>query len=638
VSLGPVITANGLGQLPTAYQDSATAYRLILKDKLGAQLDGGDIDPFYFGLVAGVDGTDGIIVSTLPNAVSSRTLLAAISSPVNLQSATLNEAGREGTFVFSATNLSTMVTGDPAQGIFVAPASDTTGASGAWVRKYTGDWSIGWFGANPNDQLGAGTDCYVSILAMLSCAAAVGKARTNDSLFNGLIACELPGYYYCSAYFSIHTPVHLRGLSGGMQGVTGGTRLRFPAGSAGVVVCGANNTGYTTGSVATTTGADGTILQGITFLAGTGSRPTIGTAHGVFFRVRGTWIDCKSIGFSGHGLAIIADTGGTPFYGNANGCHIRGGAVTNNGDCGFYVQGSDVNAGDCIGLDTYGNGRWGKYIKPFLNFSCLGGQEAGNGVAAYVCYPAGGQVYSVIVGQETAASTTTPGTNSAIWQPLVGTTSGSYTTWTSGMTVISGGSIYLGAGTYTEPYAEGSQGYAQIASGAICIGGLLGASNQDYIGPRITMGLGTLRTNSLTSSWSTGTASVDLMAAQPHFLRFQDTTDLPSRMIWALSGHDLLQYYSSTSNLYAQFTGPSTTAQFGTGAAYPYATYNGPNLMIGSSASTARKMTNGTVAPTTGAHGKGEIVWNQNMTVGSPIGWACTVAGTPGTWVAMANL
>lgn len=43
-------------------------------------------------------------------------------------------------------------------------------------------------------------------------------------------------------------------------------------------------------------------------------------------------------------------------------------------------------------------------------------------------------------------------------------------------------------------------------------------------------------------------------------------------------------------------------------------------------------------APTTQSHFAGTIVWNSNPAVGQPIGWICTVTGTPGTWVAMANL
>lgn len=50
----------------------------------------------------------------------------------------------------------------------------------------------------------------------------------------------------------------------------------------------------------------------------------------------------------------------------------------------------------------------------------------------------------------------------------------------------------------------------------------------------------------------------------------------------------------------------------------------------------------GTVAPTTGAHNQGAIVWNSAPAVaggaGSQytiVGWVCTVSGTPGTWVEM---
>jgi hypothetical protein len=35
---------------------------------------------------------------------------------------------------------------------------------------------------------------------------------------------------------------------------------------------------------------------------------------------------------------------------------------------------------------------------------------------------------------------------------------------------------------------------------------------------------------------------------------------------------------------------------------------------------------------------RGDVCYNLSATVGQPIGWMCTVSGTPGTWVAMANL
>jgi hypothetical protein len=35
---------------------------------------------------------------------------------------------------------------------------------------------------------------------------------------------------------------------------------------------------------------------------------------------------------------------------------------------------------------------------------------------------------------------------------------------------------------------------------------------------------------------------------------------------------------------------------------------------------------------------KGSVCYNSAATVGQPIGWMCTVSGTPGTWVSMGNL
>ncbi len=80
-----------------------------------------------------------------PASAQSRQALAQVtdkSKPV-----LLNEARREGTFTFDGSDLSAQVTADPQQGVFVAPASDASGASGAWVRKFDGDADPRWFGA-----------------------------------------------------------------------------------------------------------------------------------------------------------------------------------------------------------------------------------------------------------------------------------------------------------------------------------------------------------------------------------------------------------------------------------------------------------------------------------------------------------
>jgi len=45
-----------------------------------------------------------------------------------------------------------------------------------------------------------------------------------------------------------------------------------------------------------------------------------------------------------------------------------------------------------------------------------------------------------------------------------------------------------------------------------------------------------------------------------------------------------------------------------------------------------------TTPPGSGAYVKGTIVWNSNPTAGAPIGWVCTVAGSPGTWLAFGQI
>jgi hypothetical protein len=77
--------------------------------------------------------------------VQSRDLLAALSD--RSTPALLLEKGREGLFVFESSDHSSEVATDLTQGVFLAPAFDITGASGAWLRKYRGGADPRWFGA-----------------------------------------------------------------------------------------------------------------------------------------------------------------------------------------------------------------------------------------------------------------------------------------------------------------------------------------------------------------------------------------------------------------------------------------------------------------------------------------------------------
>lgn len=67
----------------------------------------------------------------------------------------LSEQNVEGIFTYDSSDLSAEVTSDPNEALYVAPVTDPTGASGAWVRRYEGPINVKWFGAQGN---GTGND------------------------------------------------------------------------------------------------------------------------------------------------------------------------------------------------------------------------------------------------------------------------------------------------------------------------------------------------------------------------------------------------------------------------------------------------------------------------------------------------
>ena len=85
--------------------------------------------------------------------------LTPTDAPVYVQGRTVPGDGGRGIFVWSTADLSAEVTADTLQGIYVAPTSDPTGASGAWVRQLDGYVTPEMFGAIP------GVDSYASFQA-----------------------------------------------------------------------------------------------------------------------------------------------------------------------------------------------------------------------------------------------------------------------------------------------------------------------------------------------------------------------------------------------------------------------------------------------------------------------------------------
>ncbi|OBQ59569.1 hypothetical protein A9K72_25490 [Mesorhizobium loti] len=110
-----------------------------------------------------------------PAYVASRAELAALDGAKDKVAIIWNEGGRNGRFVFSSSNLSTPVTADTAQGIYVAPASAPTGASGAWVRQNDGVANAAWYGLDRSNTAAANTAALTA--AMNFVIARIGALR-----------------------------------------------------------------------------------------------------------------------------------------------------------------------------------------------------------------------------------------------------------------------------------------------------------------------------------------------------------------------------------------------------------------------------------------------------------------------------
>jgi hypothetical protein len=180
------VVANGAGNIPDTYLDTSETYRVVIKNKAGTVLE--DTDPYIPGIT-----TLGItLTSATGQSVNSRGALAALSPVINNQVAFLTEAGREGMFVFSTANLSASVTADAQQGIYVAPASAPTGASGAWGRRIVGDYHATWWGVVADNSTNNATAAQAAIDAAYAVGGTlrfpVGISRHSGLIFKNKVA------------------------------------------------------------------------------------------------------------------------------------------------------------------------------------------------------------------------------------------------------------------------------------------------------------------------------------------------------------------------------------------------------------------------------------------------------------------
>ncbi|HEX8584156.1 MAG TPA: hypothetical protein VF680_07080 [Allosphingosinicella sp.] len=462
--------------------------------------------------------------------------------------------------------------------------------------------------------------------------------------------------YYFGGSLEPYSMVHLIG-AGAESDATTGTMFRFPADTTGIVI-NLHNSGnggtITWGSQGGA--ATGSVIENIYFLGGGG---TDTSKHGCWMRAKATLRNCVFDSFAGAGTAIIGSGGaGGADYGSPNewrveNCDYR----ANKGIAAFLVKGLDANAGTAINVrikDTFGIGILDQsslgntYLNPQIDGS---GEVLPAGIGRGRVFHAG-HVYKLVKPTDVG---TTPGTNPNVWALVAGDSTSAansyWPQWSATTTYQSGaGMIVEGAsnqsqifGIYTE-----SVNVNTANTGTVLIGGAvipvegnnhLFASGETL---RNRAGIGTFRNWSLpahtakfgayshvTLGARTGTAHSVLA----HYDQFDDVfmsyhRDEFGNYVYASSfeGGGGADVYS--------VSGKNTNRYYGTGEKQRYVftvakmAFRDPNQ--GSDDMRIHSMA--PAVPTSGAHARGEIVWNMNPSAGGKIGWVCVTSGTPGTW------
>jgi hypothetical protein len=579
-------------------------------------------------------------------------------SPATGQIVHVNESGRAGLFEFDASDLSTEVAADTRQGVYLPPTSDATGASGAWVRSEFSNGSalnLKWFGAT-GDGTTDDSAAMTGALALQEYEASVGTTGGRE------LFCPLGTYNFGTTTFEIYRTRRIRGETVG-DASQAATVFQWDAGCHGFIFQRSDTSGLKGKGATGKSGSDGSIVEGIRFKGGFPTSLTEGDWHGVVMRARVTMRDCYVQDFEGEGVRIAATSGAAadvePPHGNANNwlldkCRI------DRCRTGLYIDGSDVNQGCSINLQLSENRQHGiadfsllgnTHINPLTQTNGRTSYNDGVDIPCSLCSD-GTYRYYVQPGQAAGASTNAPSgaqTDNTWWAYVAdgASTANGLPLWFSGISVREGYPYYTDNSNcrslFLNPYREsggGDQAKTIFAQRTMALGGInsYGGTYKPnlYTEGGNLLSQASFKTYAYDGSDDTFWASLGESGATT-VLSFLDPAGTTNWRLRCVSGDVLFDYGNSGVGGF-RITGAGTAQQFGTGAAYGNRAFYARYLMVGDTDANARRMTNGTAAPASGAHGVGEIVWNRTPSSGNPMGWICTVAGTPGTWAALANV
>lgn len=185
------------------------------------------------------------------------------------------------------------------------------------------------------------------------------------------------------------------------------------------------DTDYTSiGPVTSTSGADGSVLEGVTVRAINRVYQDELSARdqrysGAWRRARAIFRDVQFERFGGHGYMTYASSTNSSYYpyGNANEWVDENVRADGNGYHGHYVFGLDVNAGGARKFSAVNNNGCGLWDESFLGnayFNCHFNRNYRP--TQYVTYDAGSGVKTWWCQNPNLAAETTPGSNELVWQ------------------------------------------------------------------------------------------------------------------------------------------------------------------------------------------------------------------------------
>lgn len=504
--------------------------------------------------------------------------LRALTGVQDGQAVRIAQTGRAGDFYFDAGDLSAEVTADPQSGIYVAPDSDATGASGAWARKFDGPLVPEWFGAL-GDGVTDDSDAFVGIL----------NALPGEPGF--AIALGAKAYRIASTPLYLTRRISIRGVS------RSATTLDF-SDCTNVV-----NYPYNAHIISVhSNNIAGSSAWGDPIELPPG---WVGT-YGEMSELSNLFVDCNSIVTDGNGVFVNVAIASENLFvtranlhnfvvcGNASNISTRGGAAgpsgvdiggnsnngtyinvtaTNslNGD-GIHVQGGDGNGNVFVHPNAINNKGWGVNDDSLLGNTHIQGHTRGNAYGSYRSRP-GSPNRSVFLGcySEEGQGADNP----------------------SGPFELSNRSSFLGA------------------AGDIPRNGTFPAMTNENLGFSFRSPI--FVSDDISTSavpWTNiGKGVVQIRTLDGELFEIKRLN--ASYLHIEHGGESVIRFPNADSGVYKK---------------------SRPWFPSGITIGAGHTQRTGSAPPVSGQHYEGELLWNTVPTPGSFTGWVCVASGSPGTW------